>query len=138
MRRLALLALLALSACAPRPAEAPPVAVRPGVVVVRDAEGRVLLNPGLGLGAPPGAVVLEQAYRGAGSDSRFTHPWEFDRVLSWLRAELKAMGWRVEELHIDEVPGSFGRARLVVSKGDRRLVVELRWERGVYWLEVRR
>jgi len=138
MRRLLLLFLLLFAACAPtakKPAY-PPAKAGPGVLVLRDDGGRILLNPGLGLVAPEGSVILSQRYRGAASESRFTSPESFERMLLWLKRALADLGWRVAALDLRERPPDDFEARLVIEReGERRRLV-LRYRSGVFDLEV--
>ncbi len=138
MRRLWPALLLFLAACAPRvqPPAYPPAQAGPGVLVVRNAEGAILLNGELGLAAPPGSTLLFQRYRGGRSQSRFTAPQAFDRMLLWLRQALKELGWRVVRLELLEEPPRLFQARLVLKKGDDRRSVRLVYRSGVYTLEV--
>jgi hypothetical protein len=141
MRRLLLLLPLLLAACAPvleRPPEAmPPATAAPGVLTVKDDAGRIFLNTDLGLFAPEGSVLFFQQYRGAESESAFTHPWPFEKLLFWLKAELKRLGWRLIEAYVWEKPPTY-QAKLILKKGSERRVVVLRLENGRYHLSVQR
>ncbi len=139
MPRLWLLLLLLLAACAPRtgaPAY-PPAKAGPGVLAVRDASGAILLNADLGLAAPLGSTLLFQRYQGKGSQSRFTSPERFDRMLLWLKAALRDLGWRLLRAELFEEPAKFYRAVLWIEKAGERRRVELSYRAGVYALEVR-
>ena len=138
MKRVWLSLLLLLAACAPtaqRPAY-PPAKAGPGVLVIRDDAGRILLNPGLGLVAPAGSVLLAQRYQGAASRSRFASPAPFDRMLFWLKRELESLGWRVLRLDLSERPPEAYEARLRVERGGMRRTVILRYRSGIFELEV--
>ena len=138
MKRFLPLFLLLLAACAPtveRPAY-PPAKAGPGVLVLRDERGRILLNPGLGLAAPEGSVLLKQRYQGTASKSRFTSPEPFERVLLWLKKALSDLGWRVAELRLTERPPDDFEAWMLVERGRERRRVLLRYRSGVFDLEV--
>ncbi len=138
MRRLSLLFLFLIAACAPtakKPAY-PPAKAGPGVLVLRDAGGRILLNPELGLAAPEGSVILFQRYQGAASQSRFTSPESFERVLFWLKGALDELGYRVVELSLTERPPEYFEARMWVEREGVRRRVVLRYRFGVFDLEV--
>ncbi len=131
--------LLLLAACAPTrvtPA-LPPAGVGPGVLVVRDAGGAILLNTEIPLPAPPGATVRFQRYLGSASQSRFSSPQSFDALLAWLKGALKAAGWRLRELRSVEKPPDFFQATLVIEKAGALRQVVLRREAGVFGLEVK-
>ena len=132
------LALLLLAACAPveTTPNLPPAQAGPGVLVLRDASGRILLNPSLGLYAPEGSLLLSQSYLGEASKSRFRSPESFDRVLLWLKRALLDLGWTLVEVEVKERPPEEYRARLVIRKGERVRVVRLSYKDGVFDLEV--
>ena len=138
MRRFWILFLLLLAACAPtaKTPAYPPARAGPGVLVLRDDGGRILLNPGLGLVAPEGSVILFQRYRGAASESRFTSPESFDRTLLWLKRALADLGWRVAALDLRERPPDDFEARLVIERAGERRRIVLRYRSGVFDLEV--
>jgi len=136
--RLALVLLVLLVACAPRVASPtyPPAQAGPGVLVVRDASGAILLNGDLGLMAPPGSTLLFQRYLGQRSQSRFTAPQAFDRMLAWLKSALAGLGWRVVRMELLEEPPRRYQAVLLLAKGKERRTVRLAYHSGVYDLEV--
>jgi len=138
LARLLLLVLLGLAACAPveQTASYPPAEAGPGVLVLRDASGQILLNPSLGLYAPEGSVILAQQYRGEASTSRFRSPQSFDRVYLWLKRALQDLGWTIVEAELEEKPPERYRARLLVRKGRETREIFLRYEDGVFELEV--
>jgi len=138
MRRSLLALLLLLAACAPsvETPSYPPAKAGPGVLVLRDEAGRILLNPDLGLFAPAGSVLLAQSYQGEASKSRFTSPESFDRVLRWLEEALWDLGYRLEEVRVHERPPERYEATLVVVGKGKRRVVRLVYRSGVFDLEV--
>jgi len=132
-------ALVLLAACAPveKNPSYPPAQAGPGVLVLRDASGRILLNPSLGLSAPAGSLLLSQSYLGEASKSRFRSPESFDRVLLWLKGALKDLGWTIVRVEVEESPPVEYKARLVIRKGQKTREVWLRFKDGVFDLEVK-
>ena len=86
------LVLLCLAvACAP--AATPRGAVAPGVLVVRDGDGRVLVNVALGLAAYPGSRVLAQRYEGSASRTEFETADALEAVYDFYHRALLARRW---------------------------------------------
>ena len=140
MRRLVfLIPLLALLfACAPRETagELPPAQAAEGVLVLRDESGVILLNPYLGLSAPPGSLVFSQRYLGENSESYFKSPEPFERVYLWLKRALVDLGWRVVAAEVKERPPDYFEARLLIEKDGKRKRVVLVYQGASYRLEV--
>lgn len=85
---------VALVACAPATAYRDPnVSVAPGVLVLREPSGRVLLNAALGVPAFPGSRIIAQRYTNRASSTEFDAQGELGAVYGFFHEFLLDKRW---------------------------------------------
>ena len=93
-RALITILFLVLVACAPATTyRDPSVSVAPGVLVLREPSGRVLLNAALGVPAFPGSRVIAQKYTNRASSTEFEAQGELQAVYGFFHESLLDKNW---------------------------------------------